>query len=197
MSAKDYIEKNKEKFLAELFQLLKIQSVSADSKFKDEVDKAANWLVGEFNKLELDNVEKIQTKGHPIVYAEKILDKNFPTILVYGHYDVQPPDPIELWDKPPFEPYIKKTDSHPQGAIFARGACDDKGQVFMHLKAFEQLIKNNKLNCNVKFMIEGEEEVGSENLESFLKENKDKLVADVILISDTGLSNLNNPTLTV
>ena len=117
---KDYINNNKDRFLSELFELLKIESVSADSKFKEEVDKAANWLVGEFKNLDLDNVEKIKTKGHPIVYAEKILDHSYPTILVYGHYDVQPADPYELWDSPPFEPTIKND------KIYARGACDDK-----------------------------------------------------------------------
>ena len=188
---KDYINDNKERFLSELFELLKIQSVSADSKFKDEVDKAANWLVGEFNKLELDNVEKIQTKGHPIVFAEKILDETYPTILVYGHYDVQPADPYELWDSPPFEPTIKNE------KIFARGACDDKGQMYMHLKAYETLKKVENINFNIKLMIEGEEECGSDSLEDFVISNKEKLTADVIVISDTSIINNENPSITI
>ena len=190
-------EKEKEKYLNELFEFLKLPSISADSRYKDTMNKTAKWLSNELLKSGCDSSKVYETNGHPIVYAEKLVDDTFPTILVYGHYDVQPPDPLELWTNPPFEPVIKKTDIHPEGAIFARGACDDKGQVFMHVKAFEQLIKKNKLNCNVKFMIEGEEEVGSDNLEKFLLENKSKLDADVILISDTGLSNLENPTLTV
>ena len=126
-------------------------------------------MVDQFNKLNLDAVEKIKTAGHPIVYAEKIIDKSFPTILVYGHYDVQPADPYELWDSPPFEPVIKNE------KIYARGSCDDKGQMFMHLKAYEVLKKLDKVNFNIKFMIEGEEECGSDNLEKFVSENKTKL----------------------
>ena len=151
---KEYINNNKERFLDELFELLRIESVSADSKFKNEVNKAADWLVSSFKKLSLDNIEKIKTKGHPIVYAEKILDDSFPTILVYGHYDVQPADPYELWDSPPFEPTIKNK------KIYARGACDDKGQMYMHLKAYEALQNTSKINFNFKFMIDGEEECG-------------------------------------
>ena len=190
-------EKEKEKYLNELFEFLKLPSISADSRYKETMNKTAKWLSNELLKSGCDSSNVYETDGHPIVYGEKHVDDLFPTILVYGHYDVQPPDPLELWTNPPFEPIIKKTDIHPEGAIFARGACDDKGQVFMHVKAFEQLIKKDKLNCNVKFMIEGEEEVGSDNLEKFLLENKSKLDADVILISDTGLSNLEKPTLTV
>ena len=190
-------ENEKEKYLNELFEFLKLPSISADSRYKDTMIKTAEWLSKELLKSGCDTSNVYETKGHPIVYGEKFVDVSYPTILVYGHYDVQPPDPIELWTNPPFEPVIKNTDIHPEGAIFARGACDDKGQVFMHVKAFEQLIKKDKLNCNVKFMIEGEEEVGSDNLEEFLIENKTKLDADVILISDTGLSNLDKPTFTV
>ena len=190
-------EEEKSKYLEELFEFLKLPSVSADSKFSKYMNTTANWLSNELLKSGCDSTKVYETNGHPIVYGEKIINPSYPTILVYGHYDVQPPDPLELWNSPPFEPTIKKTDIHPEGAIFARGACDDKGQVFMHVKAFEQLIKKNKLNCNVKFMIEGEEEVGSENLEKFLVDNKSKLGADVILISDTGLSSLDNPTFTV
>ena len=188
---KEYIHKNKERFLDELFELLRIESVSADSKFKKEVDKAADWLVGSFEKINLDNVEKIKTKGHPIVYAEKILDDSFPTILVYGHYDVQPADPYELWDSPPFEPTIKNE------KIYARGACDDKGQMYMHLKAYESLQNTSKINFNIKFMIEGEEECGSDSLEEFVSNNKEKLSADVIVISDTSIINNDNPSITV
>ncbi|MDG1247102.1 MAG: M20/M25/M40 family metallo-hydrolase, partial [Flavobacteriaceae bacterium] len=190
-------ENEKEKYLNELFEFLKLPSISADSRYKDTMTETAEWLSKELLKSGCDSSNVYETKGHPIVYGEKFVDESYPTILVYGHYDVQPPDPIELWTNPPFEPVIKNTDIHPEGAIFARGACDDKGQVFMHVKAFEQLIKKDKLNCNVKFMIEGEEEVGSDNLEKFLIENKAKLDADVILISDTGLSNLDKPTFTV
>ena len=188
---KEYINNNKERFLDELFELLKIESVSADSKFKDEVDKAANWLVEEFKKLKLDNVEKIKTKGHPIVFAEKILDKSYPTILVYGHYDVQPADPYELWDSPPFEPTIKNN------KIYARGACDDKGQMYMHLKAYETLNKVGDIKFNIKFMIEGEEECGSDSLEEFVVQNKEKLSADVIIISDTSIIDNENPSITI
>ena len=194
---KNYIEKNKDRFLDELFELLKIPSISAISENKSDIRSAANLIKEHLLKLGLNNCEICETKGHPIVYGEKIIDSNIPTVLVYGHYDVQPVDPIELWDKDPFEPYIKKTKIHPEGAIFARGACDDKGQMFMHVKALEVMLKHDGIPCNVKFMIEGEEEVGSENLEKFLLDNKSKLSADVILISDTGLSSLDNPTFTV
>ena len=188
---KEYIHKNKERFLDELIELIRIESVSADSKFKKEVNKAADWLVRSFEKINLDNVEKIKTKGHPIVYAEKILDDSFPTILVYGHYDVQPADPYELWDSPPFEPTIKNE------KIYARGACDDKGQMYMHLKAYESLQNTSKINFNIKFMIEGEEECGSDSLEEFVSNNKEKLSADVIVISDTSIINNDNPSITV
>jgi acetylornithine deacetylase/succinyl-diaminopimelate desuccinylase-like protein len=143
-----------------------------------------------------DNVEICETVGYPIVYGEKIIDENLPTVLVYGHYDVQPADPLELWTSGPFEPIIKKTDIHPEGAIFARGACDDKGQFYMHVKAFELMMNTNTLPCNVKFMIEGEEEVGSDNLRLFVKENKEKLTCDAILISDTGIIANDTPSIT-
>ena len=190
-------ENEKEKYLNELFEFLKLPSISADSRYKDTMIKTAEWLSKELLKSGCDSSNVYETKGHPIVYGEKFVDESYPTILVYGHYDVQPPDPIELWTNPPFEPVIKNTEIHPEGAIFARGACDDKGQVFMHIKAFETMLARGPLSCNVKFMIEGEEEVGSDNLEKFLIENKAKLAADVILISDTGLSNLDKPTFTV
>lgn len=190
MSALTYIEENKEKFLLELLELLRIPSVSADSKFKDDVRKAANFLEDRFKELGT-SVEICETSGHPIVYAEHIIDANLPTILVYGHYDVQPADPYELWDSPPFEPVVKDE------RIYARGSADDKGQFYMHLKAYEALLKTNSLPCNLKFMIEGEEEVGSENLEEFVKENKDKLSADVIVISDTHIISNDTPSITV
>jgi acetylornithine deacetylase/succinyl-diaminopimelate desuccinylase-like protein len=170
--------------------------VSADSNFKKNVKDAAIFLKDNFEKIGCENIEIIETAGHPIVYADKIISDSAPTVLVYGHYDVQPADPIELWDNPPFDPIIKKTKTHPEGAIYARGACDDKGQMFMHLKAFEYMKKFDKLKCNIKFMIEGEEEVGSINLEKFLNENKEKLSNDVILISDTGMIANDIPSIT-
>ena len=193
----DYIEKNKDKFLNELFEFIKIPSVSADIKFKQQVLKAASFLEENLIKIGADNVQVFQTLGYPIVYADKIIDPDLPTILVYGHYDVQPADPYELWDSDPFNPIVKKTKRHPQGAIFARGACDDKGQMFMHLKAFEAMYKSNELYCNVKFMFEGEEEVGSSNLEKFVRSNIDLLKADVVLVSDTGIINNSTPSICV
>jgi acetylornithine deacetylase/succinyl-diaminopimelate desuccinylase-like protein len=193
----DYIEKNKDKFLNELFEFIKIPSVSADIKFKQQVLKAASFLEENLIKIGADNVQVFQTLGYPIVYADKIIDPDLPTILVYGHYDVQPADPYELWDSDPFNPIVKKTKIHPQGAIFARGACDDKGQMFMHLKAFEAMYKSNELYCNVKFMFEGEEEVGSSNLEKFVRSNIDLLKADVVLVSDTGIINNSTPSICV
>ena len=193
----EYIIKNKNRFLNELFEFIKIPSVSADMKFKDEVLKAANFLENNLNKIGADNVQIFPTDGHPIVYAEKIIDPSLPTVLVYGHYDVQPADPYELWDSDPFDPVVKKTKIHPEGAIFARGACDDKGQMFMHLKAFEAMYKSGELHCNVKFMFEGEEEVGSSNLEKFVRSNVELLKADVVLVSDTGIINNTTPSICV
>ena len=191
-----YLTKNKQRFLDELLDLLKIPSISADPKYKKEVVNTAKFVAQNLKAAGADKVELCKTAGFPIVYGEKIIDKKLPTILVYGHYDVQPPDPLELWDSPPFEPVIKKTKIHPQGAIFARGSCDDKGQAFMHIKAFEGMWKNKALPCNVKFMLEGEEEVGSENLGIFCKKNKKKLACDVILISDTGIISNKVPSIT-
>lgn len=193
----EYINKNKNRFLNELFEFIKIPSVSADIKFKDDVLKAANFLENNLNKIGADNVQIFPTDGHPIVYAEKIIDPSLPTVLVYGHYDVQPADPYELWDSDPFDPVVKKTKIHPEGAIFARGACDDKGQMFMHLKAFEAMYKSGELHCNVKFMFEGEEEVGSSNLEKFVRSNVELLNADVVLVSDTGIINNTTPSICV
>ncbi|WP_204356523.1 dipeptidase [Arcticibacterium luteifluviistationis] len=184
---KSFIEKNKQRFLDELFEFLRIPSVSADPKFDGDMKAGASWIQGKLLDAGMDLAEICPTAGHPIVFSQKIIDKNLPTILVYGHYDVQPADPYELWDSPPFEPVIRKSKVHPDGAIFARGACDDKGQIYMHVKAIEGMLENNSLTCNVKVMFEGEEEVGSENLETFIKANKEKLAADVILISDTSI----------
>ena len=186
----------KENYLNELIELLKIPSISADSAFAKDVEAAAAWVASALEKAGAEKVEIVPTPGYPIVYGEKIIDPNLPTVLVYGHYDVQPPDPLELWDSPAFEPVIKTTPLHPDGAIFARGACDDKGQMYMHIKAFEWMMKHNQLHCNVKFMIEGEEEVGSDNLEGFIRENKDRLTSDVILISDTGMISNEQPSIT-
>ncbi len=195
-NTQDYITSNKERFLNELLNLLRIPSVSADSNYNEEVVKCANTLAEDLKKIGLDNVEICQTKGHPIVYGEKILDDALPTVLVYGHYDVQPADPIDLWTNPPFDPVIKKTELHPEGAIFARGACDDKGQMYMHVKAVESMLAKNELPCNVKFMIEGEEEVGSENLGIFVANEKERLSADIILVSDTGMLANDVPSIT-
>lgn len=192
---KEYIDNNRERFLNELFDLLKIPSISADSAYKNDVYKAADFIKNKLIEAGADNVEVCQTAGYPIVYGEKILNANLPTVLVYGHYDVQPATPLDLWHTPPFEPTIKKTDIHPDGAIFARGACDDKGQVYMHVKAFELMIKTNFLPCNIKFMIEGEEEVGSSNLGKFCIENKERLKADVVLISDTSIIANDTPSI--
>ena len=193
----EYISNNKKRFLDELFSLLKIPSVSADMKFKEDVLSAAKFLEQNLIEIGAENVKIYPTEGHPIVYADKIISKDLPTILVYGHYDVQPADPYELWDTDPFSPIVKPTTIHPDGAVFARGACDDKGQMFMHLKAFEAMNKTNTLHCNVKFMLEGEEEVGSANLENFVRNNTQLLKSDVVLVSDTGIINNDTPSICV
>lgn len=195
-NSQQYIQANKEKFLTELIDLLKIPSVSADPSFSSDVNKTAALVAQHLEVLGIDHVEVCETAGYPIVYGEKIIDPTLPTVLVYGHYDVQPADPIDLWTSPAFEPIIKATEIHPEGAIFARGACDDKGQMFMHVKAVEAMLATNELPCNVKFMIEGEEEVGSENLGIFVKNNVEKLKADVILVSDTGMLANDVPSIT-
>ncbi|HRP39740.1 MAG: dipeptidase [Chitinophagales bacterium] len=184
------IKANQQRFLDELFDLLRIPSVSADTKFADDVKKAAEFVAQKLKEAGADKVELCSTPGFPIVYGEKIIDEKLPTVLVYGHYDVQPADPYELWDSPPFEPVVK------DGKIFARGSADDKGQMYMHVKAFEILMKQNSLPCNIKFMIEGEEEVGSENLENFVKANLEKLKSDVVLISDTSMISNEEPSIT-
>jgi acetylornithine deacetylase/succinyl-diaminopimelate desuccinylase-like protein len=184
---KSYVGQHKDRFINELIELLKSPSVSADSAYSQDVINTAHAVKESLEKAGCDFVEICETPGYPIVYGEKTIDPALPTILVYGHYDVQPADPIDLWTSPPFEPVIKKTELHPEGAIFARGACDDKGQMYMHVKALEYMVQNNNLPCNVKFMIEGEEEVGSPSLAWFVERNQEKLKNDVILISDTGM----------
>ncbi len=191
-----FIEQNKDRFLEELLELLRIPSVSADPAHKGDVQRTAEAMAVHLRKVGVDKVQVYPTAGHPIVYGEKMVDPAKPTILVYGHYDVQPADPIDLWHSGPFEPVIKKTELHPDGAIFARGSCDDKGQVFMHIKAFEAMAVNGELPCNVKFMIEGEEEVGSVNLGAFCREHKHMLACDVILISDTSIIDNQTPSIT-
>jgi acetylornithine deacetylase/succinyl-diaminopimelate desuccinylase-like protein len=187
----NYIQTNKEQLLNELLEILRIPSVSADPKYKGDVTRMAEAVAESLRKAGADNVKVNTTAGHPIVTAEKIIDPAKPTVLCYGHYDVQPADPIDLWDSPPFEPVIK------DGNIYARGACDDKGQVYMHVKAFEAMMKNNALPCNVKFIIEGEEEVGSPNLATFITNNTELLSCDVILISDTSIIANDVPSVTV
>lgn len=187
---KDYINNNKGLLIDELFQILSIPSISADASYNNDVQKCAEVIQKQLIKAGAEQVEIIPTKGHPVVYGEKIIDPNLPTVIVYGHYDVQPADPIELWDNPPFEPIIK------DDKIYARGASDDKGQMFMHLKAFEFMMKNGSLPCNIKFMIEGEEEIGSAHLEQFLIDYKDRLKGDVILVSDTGIISNDIPSIT-
>jgi acetylornithine deacetylase/succinyl-diaminopimelate desuccinylase-like protein len=193
---KEYLETHKDRFVKELCDLLKTPSISADPANTQDVLDMANLIKKSLKKIGCDNVEICKTPGYPVVYAEKIINTNLPTVLVYGHYDVQPADPIELWESPPFEPVIKTTEIHPEGAVFARGACDDKGQIFMHLKAVEYLIATNQLPCNVKFMIEGEEEIGSPSLDWFVKNHLEKLQNDVILISDTGMISNTQPSIT-
>lgn len=186
-----YLESNKDRFLQELIDLLKIPSVSTDASFKGDILKAADFLKNKLVEAGADNVEVCETGGYPIVYGEKIISKSLPTVLVYGHYDVQPADPLELWDSPPFEPVVK------DGLVIARGSADDKGQVYMHVKAFEAMMKTNSLACNIKFMIEGEEEVGSDSLGPFLEANKERLKADVVLVSDTAMISNDTPSLTM
>ncbi|WP_170866162.1 dipeptidase [Pontibacter flavimaris] len=185
-----YINDNKDRFVNELLDMLRIPSVSADPKFKADVMRNAEFLKERLIEAGADNVELVETAGNPVVYGEKMVDPSLPTVLVYGHYDVQPADPYELWTSPPFEPVIK------DGKIYARGACDDKGQMYMHVKAFETMVKTGTLACNVRFMIEGEEEVGSVNLGAFVREHKDRLTGDVILISDTGMLANDTPSIT-
>ncbi len=192
----EYIAQNKERFINELIELLKIPSVSADPAFTHDVLHTAEAVKTALEQAGCDTVEIHDTEGFPIVYGEKTIDPKLPTILVYGHYDVQPADPINLWNSPPFDPVVKATEDHPEGAIFARGSCDDKGQMYMHVKALEFMVKTDQLPCNVKFMIEGEEEVGSKNLATYVAANKEKLANDIILISDTGIIANDVPSIT-
>ncbi|MEM1215223.1 MAG: dipeptidase [Bacteroidota bacterium] len=191
-----YLNDNRQRFLDELFDLLRIPSVSADPAYADEVRRTADVVANHLRKAGADTVQVVETGGHPIVFGEKKMGDHLPTVMVYGHYDVQPPDPVDLWESGPFEPVIKKTELHPEGAIFARGSCDDKGQMFMHVKAFEAMVATGHVPCNVKFMIEGEEEVGSENLGHFLEEHQEMLACDVILISDTSIIANDVPSIT-
>ena len=186
---KRFIEENRQRLLDELFELLRFPSVSADPKYKADVLATADYVATKLRDAGADNVEVCQTAGYPIVYGEKLIDPAKPTVLVYGHYDVQPADPLELWKTPPFEPTIR------DGKIYARGACDDKGQFYMHVKAFELMMQTNTLPCNIKFMIEGEEEVGSSNLGKFLEDNKEKLKADIVLVSDTSMISMEHPSI--
>lgn len=176
---KAYIAENKDRFLAELFEILRIPSISSQSENKKDMQACAEKLAQFLVEAGADTAKVYPTKGHPVVFGEKIIDRNLPTVLVYGHYDVQPVDPIELWKSAPFEPEIR------DGAIYARGANDDKGQLFMHVKAFEYLVRENKLQHNIKFILEGEEEIGSPSLSAWAKEHKELLACDVILVSDT------------
>ncbi|GHE23677.1 dipeptidase [Sphingobacterium griseoflavum] len=186
---KEYVQSNQERFLEELFALLRFPSISADPKYKDDVVKTAEFVAEKLREAGADQVEVCPTAGNPIVYGEKVIDSSLPTVLVYGHYDVQPADPLELWDTPPFEPTVR------DGKIYARGSADDKGQFYMHVKAFEYMMRNDALACNIKFMIEGEEEVGSANLGTFVSSNTDRLQNDVIVISDTSMISMDQPSL--
>src|SRR6056297_1039588 len=187
---KSYIEQNQDRFLEELFELIRIPSVSSSEVNQPDMHKTAEAIKDSLLKAGADKSEIKETTGHPVVYGEKIIDGSKPTVLVYGHYDVQPAEPLDLWKSPPFEPEVR------DGKIYARGADDDKGQMFMHVKAFEFMVKHDKLPCNVKFMIEGEEEIGSPSLKQFCKENKELIKSDVILISDTTMISMDTPSIT-
>jgi len=187
---KKYIEDNKQRFLDELFEMIRIPSISSEKKHKDDMKQMAEALKKKLLDAGADKAEVMSTDGNPVVYGEKTVDSSKPTVLVYGHYDVMPVDPIEKWDSQPFEPEVR------DGKIFARGADDDKGQSFMHIKAFEYLTQSGKLDCNVKFMIEGEEEIGSPSLGKFCEQNKELLKADTILVSDTSMLSPENPSIT-
>ena len=188
---KEYQEKNKDRFLQEMLELLRIPSISAKSEHREDMRRCAGAVRQRLLEAGADRAEVMPTAGHPVVYAEKIVDPAKPTVLVYGHYDVQPPEPLELWTNPPFEPTIR------DGKIYARGSADDKGQFYMHVKAFETLVKTNTLENNIKFLIEGEEEVGSPHLAAFVSANKALLKADVILISDSSMISMDNPSLDI
>lgn len=186
---KDYQEQNQQRFLDELMELLRIPSVSANSQHNADTARCAEAVKQALLDAGCDHAEVCATAGHPIVFAQKIVDPALPTVLTYGHYDVQPPDPLDLWVSGPFDPQIR------EGKIYARGACDDKGQVFMHVKALEVMHRTTGLPCNLKFIIEGEEEVGSTNLGTFLENNKEKLQADIVLVSDTSMISMEHPSI--
>ncbi len=188
---KQYVESNKDRFLEELFELIRIPSISAKAEAKEDMTKTAEYIKNALLEAGADHAEVKETPGWPVVYGHKMVDDSLPTVLVYGHYDVQPVEPLDLWDSPPFEPEIRDE------KIYARGADDDKGQLYMHVKAFELMNRTGTLTCNVKFMIEGEEEVGSPSLKQFCQENKELLKADVILISDTTMIDQDIPSITV
>ncbi len=194
---REYTLQNRNRYLDELMKLLKIPSISADPAYSNDVKLTAELVKQSLDDAGVQTTKIYETEGHPIVYGEHIINPSLPTVLVYGHYDVQPPDPLDLWDSPPFEPVIKKTDLHPDGAIFARGSCDDKGQMFMHVKAFESMFNSNEIPCNIKFMIEGEEEVGSVHLGAFCEEYAKMLSCDVVLLSDTSIIANDVPSITV
>ena len=185
-----YLEENRDKYLAELFDFLKIPSISADKKYSGDVHQAAAFIADKLKSAGADDVEICPTAGYPIIFGQKFVDEKLPTVLVYGHYDVQPADPLDLWTTPPFEPQIR------MGKIFARGASDDKGQMYMHIKALEILLQETVLPCNLKFMFEGEEEVGSVNLGKFVRDNSEKIAADLVLTSDTGIISNDCPSIT-
>src|SRR5690606_38090944 len=185
----DYLEKNKDRFLEEMLDLLRIPSISAKTEHKDDMIRCADAVKKSLLASGCDKAAVMPTAGHPVVYGEKIIDPNLPTVLVYGHYDVQPADPLELWHSGPFDPVIK------DGKVFARGSADDKGQFYMHVKALEILTQTNGMTTNIKFLIEGEEEVGSPNLGAFVAANKELLKADVILISDSSMLSMEDPSL--
>ncbi|MDA3779126.1 MAG: dipeptidase [Bacteroidales bacterium] len=188
--AKKYIKENRQRFLDELFELIRIPSISSDSTHKDDMVKTAEKIKSFLLAAGADKAQVMPSEGNPVVFAEKIIDPAKPTVIVYGHYDVMPVDPIEKWNTVPFEPVIK------DGKIWARGADDDKGQSFMHMKAFEAMVKTDTLPCNVKFMIEGEEEIGSPSLGKWCEQNKEMLKGDVILVSDTGMIDEDTPSIT-
>jgi acetylornithine deacetylase/succinyl-diaminopimelate desuccinylase-like protein len=187
---KTYIDQNRDRFLEELFELIRIQSVSAKEENKPDMTRAAELIKAYLKKAGADKAELFPTAGNPVIYGEKLISEELPTVIVYGHYDVQPAEPFELWETPPFEPVMR------DGKIWGRGADDDKGQLFMHIKAFELMNNTGTLPCNVKFMIEGEEETGSANLEKFCMDNKKMLSGDVILISDTTMISADTPSIT-
>lgn len=188
---KDYLEKNQDRFLNEMLDLLRIPSVSAKSEHKEDMQKCAELIRQRMLDAGCDKAEVMRTEGHPVVYGEKIVDLSKPTVLVYGHYDVQPAEPLELWHSGPFEPMIK------DGKVYARGSADDKGQFYMHIKALEMMLKTKTMSTNIKFLIEGEEEVGSPSLGKFVAEHKDLLKADVILISDSAMLSMETPSLDI